>query len=188
MKIKKSVKEEKGLKEMFRERATAVLQEKFAYANIHSMPRLVKVTVHTGTGRIGKELHQTIIRSLTMITGQKPAPCPAKKSIASFGTREGSIIGFRCVLRGRRMYDFISRLVDIALPRTRDFRGIPEKSFDPNGNLSLGIREHTVFPEVALEDMRTTFGLQITVTSAAASREEAIAFLRAIGFPIQAQQ
>ncbi len=162
-----------------------MLKPEFGYTNTMSAPRVTKVVVHTGTGKLGKEMHETVSRVLAAITGQRPAPRPARKSIASFGTRAGMIIGFQSTLRGKRMYDFIERLIHVVLPRMRDFRGIPESSFDHAGNLSIGIREHIVFPEVALEDTRIPFGIEVTITTNARSRKEGIALLRALGFPLQ---
>ena len=109
----------------------------------------------------------------------------AKKAIASFKTREGLIIGFQATLRGKRMYDFLSRLINIALPRTRDFRGIEEKSFDQRGNLTIGIKEHIVFPEIIGEDYRFLFGFEVTVATSARKQEEGVQLLKLLGFPIK---
>ena len=120
-----------------------------------------------------------------MIAGQKVHGRAAKKSIASFKSREGMIIGYSATLRGKRMYDFLTRLIDIALPRSRDFRGLPESSVDKSGNLSIGIREHIAFPEIIGEDVKTIFGLEATLVAKAKNREEALELYRELGIPFK---
>jgi len=120
-----------------------------------------------------------------MIIGQKTSPRPARISIASFKSRQGMIIGYAATLRGKRMYDFLSRLINVAMPRSRDFRGIPETSVDSSGNLTIGIREHIAFPEIIGEDVKTIFGLEATLVSNAKSREEALEFYRDLGVPFK---
>jgi len=172
--------------EKYQKEVTPALREKFGYKNIMAVPKIEKVVVNCGIGRIRDEKQQEEIRKfLALITAQKPAPRPAKKAIASFKTRRGLIIGYQVTLRGRRMYDFISRLVNIALPRTRDFRGLDEKSFDNKGNLTIGVKEHIVFPEMIGEDYRFLFGLEVTVVTSARKREEGMELLKLMGFPIK---
>src|SRR3989344_9679259 len=174
--------------EKYQKEVTPALREKFGYKNIMAVPKIENVVVNCGIGRIRDEKQQEEIRKfLALITAQKPAPRPAKKAIASFKTRRGLTIGYQVTLRGRRMYDFISRLVNIALPRTRDFRGLDEKSFDNKGNLTIGVKEHIVFPEMIGEDYRFLFGLEVTVVSSAKTREEGIELLRLLGFPIKSE-
>lgn len=162
------------------------MREKFGYKNIMAVPTVEKVIVNTGVGRIRDEKQQEDIRKyLALITGQKPAPRPAKKAIAAFKTRQGLVVGYKVTLRGKRMYDFLSRLIDIALPRTRDFKGIATSAFDAKGNLTIGVKEHIVFPEIIGEDYRFLFGLEITVVTTAKRKEEGIELLKLMGFPIK---
>lgn len=162
------------------------VRERFSYTNALEAPRLVKVIVSTGVGKIQDKNKLKVIQDrLAKITGQKAAPRGAKKSIASFKVRQGDIVGYQVTLRGRRMFDFMDRLVNIALPRTRDFRGLSPKSFDDMGNYSLGIKEHTIFPETSDEDLKDVFGLSITVVTTAKSKAEARALLEHLGFPFQ---
>lgn len=151
-----------------------------------AVPRIMKIVAHTGVGRIrdDKEI-ETISRQLSLIAGQKPSPRKAKKSIASFKSREGMIIGLAATLRGVRMYDFLSRLINVALPRARDFRGIPETSVDGAGNLTIGIKEHIIFPETVGEDVRTIFGLEVTVVPKTKNRELALEMYRLLGVPFK---
>lgn len=174
------------LQEKYKKEAVPAMRARFGYKNVMAASKIVKVVVNTGAGRIRDEKqHEEIRKFLTLITGQKPAPRPAKQAIASFKTRRGLIIGYQVTLRGKRMYDFLSRLINIALPRTRDFRGIDEKSFDVKGNLTIGIKEHIVFPEIISEDYRFLFGLEVTVVTTAKKREEGIELLKLMGFPIK---
>lgn len=162
------------------------MQKKFGYKNAMAVPRVSKVIVHTGVGRIREEKDQEEIRKyLARITGQKPAPRTARKAIASFKTREGLVIGYQTTLRRARMYDFLNRLIRATLPRVRDFQGIDTHSFDPRGNLTLGIKEHIVFPELIGEDYRFLFGLAVTVATTARKKEEGIELLRLLGFPLR---
>lgn len=166
--------------------AYASLKDTFEYKNLMQAPRIEKVVVSTGVGKIqDKNKLEAIKDRLARITGQKASPRPAKKSIASFKTREGDIIGYQVTLRGNRMRDFLYRLIHIALPQTRDFRGIKLSAIDEMGNLTIGIKEHTVFPETADEDIRDVFGLSITIVTSTNDRKEAGAFLKHIGLPLQ---
>lgn len=162
------------------------LKSKFAYKNVMQSPRLEKVVVSVGVGKIDdKAKKELIINRLARITGQKPSPRPAKQSIASFKLREGEIIGYQVTLRGSRMQNFLEKLINIALPQTRDFRGIKVTAIDEMGNITIGIKEHTIFPETADEDIRDVFSFAITIVTTAKSKEEAEAFLRHIGLPLQ---
>ena len=174
------------LEEKYSKEVVPVLRAKFGYKSIMAVPRIEKAVINIGVGRLREEKERSEVEKyLALITGQKPAPRQAKKAIASFRTRQGMVIGYQVTVRGRRMYDFLSRLVKIALPRTRDFQGLQERSFDRNGNLTIGIREHIVFPEMIGEDYRLLFGLEVTVATTAKKREESIALLKLMGFPIQ---
>jgi large subunit ribosomal protein L5 len=163
-----------------------VMKEKLAVKNAMQSPRLVKVVVSSGIGSIkDKKKIELIADRLSKITGQKPAIRGAKKSIASFKTRTGDPSGYVITLRGKRMTDFIDRLVHIALPRTKDFRGISRNGVDEMGNYTLGIKEHTIFPETSDEDLKDVFGLGIVVVTTSKKKEDTLAFLEYLGFPFK---
>jgi large subunit ribosomal protein L5 len=175
--------------EKYTKEATPTLRARFGYKNIMAVPRIEKAVINVGIGRMREEKDRSEVEKyITMITGQKPSPRPAKKAIAAFKTRQGLIVGYQVTLRGRRMRDFLSRLVSAALPRTRDFRGLDEKSFDRRGNLTIGVREHIVFPEMIGEDYRVLFGMEVTVVTTAKKREEGMELLRLMGFPIKSSE
>ena len=165
--------------------AYLALKEAFGYTSAMQGPRLQKVIVSSGVGKKRDKKQQELIADrLAKITGQKPAARAAKQSIASFKVREGDTVGLQVTLRGARMYDFVDKLVHIALPRTRDFRGLSPKSIDAMGNFTIGVKEHTIFPETSDEDLKDVFGFAITLVTTAASKAEAEAFLRHLGFPL----
>ena len=175
-----------NLQEKYKKEITSVMMRKFGYKNVMAVPKIEKAVVNVGVGRLrDPKEHEEIKKYLALITGQKPAPRASKKAIAAFKTRKGLVIGYQVTLRGKRMCDFLSRLIDIALPRTRDFRGIDSKSFDPAGNLTIGIKEHIVFPEMIGEDYHFLFGLEVTVVTMAKRKEEGVELLRLMGFPIK---
>lgn len=162
------------------------LKGTFGYKNKLQAPKLVKVVISTGTGKIKDKKKVELIQDrLAKITGQKSAPRGAKKSIATFKVRQGDIIGFQVTLRGARMFDFLDKLVHIALPRSRDFRGLTPKAIDAMGNMTIGLKEHTIFPEASDENLSDVFGLAITVVSTAKNKKEAEAFYRHLGVPLQ---
>ncbi len=173
----------------YRKEVIPAMQAKFKYKNVMSIPKLEKVSVNIGFGRraVAKETKtiEKLIQDLTRITGQKPSARKAKKSISGFKLRQGMDVGATVTLRGKRMYDFIDRLISIALPRSRDFHGVDIKGFDEHGNLNLGIKEQTIFPEVSYESVKDIFPLQITIVTTAKKREEGIQLLRFMGFPLQ---
>ena len=152
---------------------------------------LNKIVVATGVGKLRQhpKFKDTILPDITndlkTIIGQKPATRGAKKSMANFKTRTGDVIGLVITLRGKRMNDFLSRLINVALPRVRDFRGIDPKNFDSNGNLSIGIKEHTIFPEINPEKTTTTFGLQVTFVGNTKNKEEGIDLAKRLGIPLK---
>ncbi|MBI4121119.1 MAG: 50S ribosomal protein L5 [Parcubacteria group bacterium] len=163
----------------------------FGYENRMASPRLVKVVVGSGTGkasRSDKNRNDFIAERLGKIVGQKPSPRGAKKSVASFKVREGEHIGFSATLRGRRMYDFLDRFLSIALPRTRDFRGVSRTAIDQMGNITIGVPEHTVFPETTDEELKNVFGLAVTIVTTAKTKAEAEAFLTHIGVPFKKEE
>lgn len=174
------------LQEKYTKEVIPHMRKEFGYSNVMAVPKITKVVVNTGVGRMRDEKERVDVQKyVALITGQKVAPRAAKKAIASFKTREGLIIGYQVTLRGVRMYDFLMRLISVALPRTRDFRGLDEKSFDPKGNLTIGVKEHTVFPEMIGEDYRFLFGFEITIVTSAKTKEEGIELLRLIGMPLK---
>lgn len=164
------------------------LKGTFGYTNVMEAPRIVKVVVGTGTGKIqDKTKIKTIEDRLARITGQKASPRPAKKSIASFKLREGDIIGYQVTLRGDRMRSFLDKLINIALPQTKDFRGLKVSAIDEMGNITIGIKEHTIFPETADEEIKDVFSFAITIVTTAKTKAEAKALLRHIGLPLQVE-
>ncbi|OGG47989.1 50S ribosomal protein L5 [Candidatus Kaiserbacteria bacterium RIFCSPHIGHO2_02_FULL_50_9] len=165
------------------------LKSPFNYTSVMQSPRLQKVIVSVGVGKVAKDKnrHAVVIDRLAKITGQKAAPRGAKKSIASFKVVQGDTIGYQVTLRGKRMYDFLDRLLNTALPRTKDFRGISPKAIDEMGNLTIGIKEHTIFPETADEELKDVFGFAVTIVTTARNKEESAAFFKELGVPFQKQ-
>lgn len=164
------------------------LKAKFGYTNKMRAPRLEKVVVSVGTGRMMKadpKKNDFIMDRLTKITGQKTRTTQAKQSIASFKIRQGDKVGVAVTLRGPRMYAFLDKLLNVAIPRTKDFRGIERRIVDDMGNMTLAIREHTIFPETGDEELKDVFGLAITVTTTATTKAEATAFFELIGVPFK---
>jgi large subunit ribosomal protein L5 len=162
----------------------AKLSSVFGYTSPMQAPRIQKVIVSSGVGKKrDKKVLELISDRLAKITGQRPAPRSAKVSIASFKVREGDTVGLQITLRGARMYDFVDKLIHIALPRTRDFRGLSPNAIDDMGNVTVGIKENTIFPETSDEDIKDVFGFAVTIVTSAKSKAEAEAFLRLIGMP-----
>jgi len=162
------------------------LKGTFGYTNVMSSPKLVKIVVSSGVGKAKDKARNALVeKKLAIITGQKPATRVAKKSIAAFKSREGDVVGFQVTLRGQRMYEFLDKLVHIALPRTRDFRGLNKGSIDEMGNYTIGIRENSIFPETSEEDLKDVFGLSITFVTTAKTKAEAEAFLRHLDLPMR---
>lgn len=163
------------------------LKERFHYASPMQAPRITRVVISSGVGkkRQDPKAIELIGDRLAKITGQKAAPRAARMSIASFKLREGDTVGLQVTLRGARMYDFLDKLIHIALPRTRDFRGLSTKAIDDMGNMTIGIREHTIFPETGDEMLKDVFGLAVTIVTSASTKEEAEAFLRSLGLPLR---
>ena len=162
------------------------LSKKFGYVNKMQAPKVEKVVVSIGIGSLkDKKKIDLISDRLQKITGQKPAIRESKKSIAAFRVREGDPVGFQVTLRGKRMFDFLDKLFNVALPRARDFRGLSRKSVDDMGNYSIGLKEHVIFPETSDEDIKDVFGMAITIVTTARSKDEATAFLEYIGLPLK---
>ncbi|MFI5260184.1 MAG: 50S ribosomal protein L5 [Candidatus Paceibacteria bacterium] len=165
--------------------AYTALAKQFGYTSTMQAPRISKIIVSTGVGKKrDKKQLEVIENRLGKITGQKPSLRAARLSIASFKVREGDTVGMQVTLRGARMFDFIDKVIHIALPRTRDFRGLSAKSIDDMGNFTIGIKDMTIFPETADEDLKDVFGLAVTIVTTAKSKAEAEAFLRFIGMPL----
>ncbi|MAG12374.1 50S ribosomal protein L5 [bacterium] len=176
-----------GIKEK-EQKTFEALKEQFGYTNKLAAPKIIKVVVSSGTGkasRTDKKRNDFIAGRLTKITGQKPMPRGAKKSIASFKVREGDSVGFAVNLHGGRMYGFLDKVLNIALPRTRDFRGLSPSAVDDMGNYTIGIKEHIVFPETSDEELKDVFGLAITIVTTAKTKKEALAFFEHLGFPFK---
>ena len=163
------------------------LKKEFGWSNLMQAPKVEKVVVSVGVGRMTKEKGrvETVADRLEKITGQKPASRGAKKAISTYKTRVGDKVGYQVTLRGARATDFLNRLIHIALPRTKDFKGISTSAIDEMGNYTLGIKEHSVFPETADEDIKDVFGLGVTVVTTAKNKKEAEAYLRHLGFPFK---
>jgi large subunit ribosomal protein L5 len=175
------------LKQRYREEIAGSLREQFSYSNAMQVPGVVKVVVNMGVGEAAKDskLIDGALRDLTAITGQKPQLRRATKSIAQFKLREGMPIGAKVTLRGDRMWEFLDRLVTIALPRIRDFRGLSPKQFDGKGNYTFGLSEQSVFHEIDVDRIDRTRGMDITVVTTATNDDEGRALLRALGFPFK---
>jgi large subunit ribosomal protein L5 len=174
--------------EKYRKEAIPLLKSQFAFKNDLAVPRVAKIVVNMGVGRIFRE-EKALAEAkevLRLVTAQEPATRKARIAIAAFKTRVGSPVGLMATLRGKRMADFLDRLIHIALPRTRDFGGIPSRSVGEKGDLTIGIREHIVFPETADVTVRQMYGLEVTVVTTAETREAGTALLKALGFPFGA--
>ncbi|MGX5715287.1 MULTISPECIES: 50S ribosomal protein L5 [unclassified Arthrobacter] len=177
------------LKTKYAESIKAALQDEFKYENVNQVPRLVKVVVNMGVGDAAKDskLIDGAVRDLTQITGQKPQVTKARKSIAQFKLREGMPIGAHATLRGDRMWEFVDRLVTLALPRIRDFRGLSGKQFDGNGNYTFGLTEQVMFHEIDQDKIDRVRGMDITVVTTAKTDDEGRALLKALGFPFKTE-
>ena len=163
------------------------MKKDFGYKNSLQAPRLEKVVLNVGVGKVSKDKKRLalIVNRLTKISGQKPAPRKAKKSIASFKLREGEVIGYQITLRGVKMFGFLDELVNVSLPRTKDFRGLSLKSVDEMGNCTIGVKEHIIFPETPDEELKDIFGLSITIVTTAKTKKEAEVFFRHLNFPLK---
>ncbi|HBH25056.1 MAG TPA: 50S ribosomal protein L5 [Cytophagales bacterium] len=173
------------LKLKYHEEIVPQLKEKFQYKTVMEVPRIMKITINKGIGAAvaDKKLVDQGVEELTTITGQKAVPTIAKNSISNFKLREGMPIGAKVTLRGERMYEFLDRLMNIALPRVRDFRGINDKGFDGRGNYTLGVKEQIIFPEISIEKVNKISGMNITFVTNAKTDEESYELLKAFGLP-----
>ena len=176
------------LKEKYNQEVSKALMEKFGYKNVMQLPKLEKIVLNMGLGEAlaNSKAMDNAVEDMTIIVGQKPVITRAKKSIAGFKLREGMPIGVKVTLRGERMYEFLDRLISIALPRMRDFRGINPKSFDGRGNYTMGIKEQLIFPEIEYDKVDKIRGMDITVVTSAPTDEEAFELLKQLGMPFSA--
>jgi len=174
------------IKEKYNKTAISEMKKKFGYKNDLVVPKILKVVVGVGTGSLKDDnKRKNIEKSLSLITGQKTSNNAAKQSIASFKLREGMIIGYSVTLRGPRMNEFLDKLINVAIPRIRDFRGLNPDSIDEMGNFTIGFKEHIVFPEMIDQDVRDAFGLGITIVTSAKTKEESLELFKLLGFPIK---
>ncbi len=176
-----------NLKEKYNKEVVPKLKEKFGYKNNLAVPKMFKATINIGLGSGLKDSNyiELVEKNLTKISGQKPVSVKARKSISGFKIREGMIVGMMVTLRKDRMYDFIDKLINISLPRVRDFRGISPKGVDQGGNLSIGIKEHTIFPEIKMDDVERIHGLQVVISTTANNKEEGLEMFKLLGFPFK---
>ena len=175
------------LKDFYREEVVKQLQEQFGYKSVMEVPRITKITLNMGVGEAltDKKVLENAVADMEAISGQKAVVTKARKSVAGFKVREGWPIGCKVTLRSERMYDFLDRLISISIPRIRDFRGLNPKSFDGQGNYSMGIKEQIIFPEIEFDKIDKTRGMDITITTTAKTAEESRALLAAFKFPFR---
>jgi len=175
----------KNLKKKYEEDIIPVLKEKFGYENVHQIPQIVKIVINMGVGEAvqNSKILDVAVKELTKIAGQKPVVTRAKKSIATYKLRQGMPIGCMVTLRAERMYDFLQKLINVTLPKIRDFRGINPKSFDGRGNYSLGLKEQLLFPEIHYDDVDVVKGMNISIITTANTDEEARELLTLMGMP-----
>lgn len=175
-----------SIKEKYSKEVIQEMKKKFDFKNALQVPRIQKVVVNAGIGKFIKDSNmiKDIVASIETITGQKAMLTKSRLSIAGFKIREGLEVGVKVTLRGRRMWEFLDRVVGASIPRIKDFQGIKESSVDSNGNLNIGLREHIIFPEIQAENVKNVFGLQIVVVTNAKNREEGLELFRVLGFPI----
>ena len=176
-----------NLKEKYTNELRAPLQEKLGIQNVMALPKLTKVVINMGVGEAAndKKYLESAVQNLTAISGQKPVITKARKSVASFKIREGWPIGCKVTLRGSKMYEFMERLINIAIPRERDFRGLNSKSFDNQGNYSFGIKEQIIFPEIKYDNIDTIRGMDVCINTSAKNKNEAKALLEVLEFPFK---
>ncbi len=176
-----------SIKEKFNKKTVEEMIKEFGMKNCMQVPRVIKTVVNVGIGKLTKDKNQVdeVVESIKIITGQVPVLTKAKQSISGFKVREGMEVGVKVTLRGVRMWDFIEKLVNTAIPRIKDFQGLNAKNVDERGNLNLGLKEHMIFPEIVPEQVKNIFGLQITIVTTAKNKEQGLKFFKAMGFPIK---
>ena len=175
------------LRDLYKSKIVSVLQEKYGYKSPMAVPRMQKVVISMGIGKAtqDKKFLESALQDLTLIAGQKPLICKAKKSVSNFKVREGEQTGLKVTLRGQRMYEFMDRLINLAIPRVKDFRGLNPNSFDGRGNYSMGMSEQTVFPEIDSAKMENVQGMDITFVTTAKTNDEAKEMLKLFGMPFR---
>ena len=175
-------------RKLYEEEVVPYLMKRFGYKNVNECPKMVKITVNNGLGdsKDNAKSVQIAQQEIALITGQKPILTKAKKSVASFKVREGMNVGIKVTLRGAKMYEFFDKLVSIALPRVRDFRGVPSKSFDGRGNYAMGVKEQLIFPEIQYDQVEKIRGFDVCIVTTAKTDEEALELLKAMGMPFKA--
>ncbi len=175
------------LQEQYNKSIASQLKEKFGYKNVMAVPKVKSITLNIGVGKYIKDgrYMESIKKDLTALAGQAPVETKARQSIAGFKIRENQVVGFTVTLRGKRMYDFLDKLISVAFPRVKDFRGVSKKGFDGRGNYNLGLKEHIVFPEISNEALEHIFGLQVTITTTAGQDEPAYELLKMMNFPFK---
>ncbi|MFQ5953141.1 MAG: 50S ribosomal protein L5 [Candidatus Omnitrophota bacterium] len=174
-----------GLKDEYKETIVPKMMERFGYKNAMQVPRVDKIVINVGMGEMAhdKDIIEPVRDGIAAIAGQRPAVVKSKKSISNFKIREGSPVGLKVTLRRDRMYEFLGRLINVVIPRIRDFRGVPRSSFDEHGNYTLGVKEHTIFPEINLDKVKTVHGMDICIVTTAETKEEAMGLLEFFGMP-----
>ena len=177
------------LQEYYKETVVPKMMERFDYGNVMEVPRITKITLNMGVGEAAtdKKAMEAAVADMTKVAGQKPIVTKSRKSVASFKIRDGWPIGCKVTLRRNRMYEFLDRLVHVAMPRIRDFRGMSRKAFDGRGNYSMGVKEQFMFPEIDFDDVDKVRGMDITFTTTAKTDEEALALMEAFQFPFRAK-
>lgn len=177
------------LQEKYNKEIVPALKAKFKFANIMQAPRVLKIVLNVGLGKVkdDKKKIEQIFEDLKKISGQAPVKTLARKSISGFKVRENQVVGIACTLRGFRMYSFLDKLINVALPRVRDFQGVPQKGFDGRGNFHLGLKEQIVFPEVPADSLENVFGLEVSIVTNAGKDEPAKELLILMGFPFKKQ-
>ncbi len=175
------------LQEQFNKKITPALKEKFAFKNVMQAPKIVKIMVNAGVGKFkdDKKKIDQLVEDVKKITGQAPVKTKARKSIAGFKVRENQVVGIVCTLRGFKMYSFLDKLINVALPRVRDFQGLAVSGFDGRGNYHLGLKEQLVFPEISSESLENIFGLEVSIVTDAKKDEPARALLTMMNFPFK---
>jgi large subunit ribosomal protein L5 len=178
------------IREEYTKEIVPALRKEFGFKNINQVPKLSKIVINTGIGEAiqNAKLLEAAMDDISAITGQRPKICRARLSVAAFKLRQGMPVGCKVTLRGERMYEFYDRLVNVALPRIRDFRGVPAKSFDGRGNYTLGVKEHIIFPEVNYDKVSNVFGMDISIVTTANNDEQGYALLKHLRMPFRVKQ
>ncbi len=178
------------LSDLYKKEVVPAMMKRFSYKNTMQVPRLEKIAINCGVGEATQDqkILETVVRELTVITGQKPAITRAKKAISNFKLREKMAVGCKVTLRSGKMYEFMDRLISLAIPRVRDFRGVPDKSFDGRGNYTLGLKEQIIFPEIDVDKIERIFGMDITFVTTARTDEEAYELLKGFGMPFRKRE